>query len=175
MNQKPLKLISGSPADKESKRRLTLKVFFDLLRPHREAIKLAQEGLKELTYPFVSGDRVMPDECEEAIDYLIDVSAIYRQFQIIIKQSDTLPLAVVPIRLTLLTILLDANAQIVKLKELLVVLSEASSTSLFQSPKHLYEIECELNALQEQNDQILDQVRVFTDNARFKEREYSMA
>ncbi len=175
MSQGTLKLISNCSAAKESKQRLTLKVFLDLLRPHIGAIQSAQEALKELSHPFASGDCVMFDECEDTLDYLIDISATYRQFQVLIKQSDTLPLAVVPIRLTLLTALLDANTQIAKLKGLLIVFSEVSGTSLFQSSEQLHEIEHELDALQEQNDHILDQIKIFEDNARFKEREYSLA
>ncbi len=96
MSQRTFKLISNCSAAKESKQRLKLKVFFDLLRPHIGAIQSAQEVLKELS-----------------------------------KQSDTLPLAVVPIRLTLLTALLDANAQIAKLKGLLFGFSEESGTVCF--------------------------------------------
>ncbi len=131
MSQRTFKLISNCSAAKESKQRLKLKVFFDLLRPHIGAIQSAQEVLKELSHPFTSGDRVMLDECEDTIDYLIDISATYCQFQVLIKQSDTLPLAVVPIRLTLLTALLDANAQIAKLKGLLFGFSEESGTVCF--------------------------------------------
>ncbi len=175
MSRGTLKLINNGSLAKESNQRLTLKVFFDLLRPHIEAIQSAQDVLKELSYPFASGDCVMFDECEDTIDYLIDISIIYRQFQDFIKETDILPLAVVPIRLSLLTALLDANAQLAKLKELLVVFSEASGTSLFQSKEQLHEIEDELGTLQEQNAHILDQIKIFEDNARFKEREYSLA
>lgn len=175
MSQRTLKLISNSSAAIDINQRLTLKAFFDLLRPHKEAIQSAKEILKELSHLFASGDHVAYDKCEDTIDYLIDISATYCKFQVLIKQSDSLPLAVVPIRLTLLTALLDANALIAKLKELLIVFSEASGTSLFQSSEQLHEIENELDALEEQNDNILDQIKIFEDNARFKERGYSLS
>src|SRR5260221_9677002 len=161
MGQRTLKLISNCSAAKEIQQRLSLKAFFDLLRPYIEAIQSTQETLKELSHPFSSGDHVMYDECEDTIDYLINIATTYRQFQVLIKQSDALPLAVVPIRLTLLTALLDTNAQIAKLKQLIIVFSEASGTSLIQSSEQLHEIKRELDALEEQNDHILDQIKIF--------------
>ncbi len=158
----------------KSSGRLTLVEFSDLVRPYIEAIATRRDDLSTLKALFTSGERVWDSDCEDAIECLISVNHDTRQFHSCIERSDHLPLPVVPLRLPLLAALEDVEAQIIKLNRLLAALRNDSWTALDQSVEQVFEVKNELEILELKRAEVLDQVSILFDRARFKEREYSM-
>lgn len=155
--------------------RSRLHEFNSRVRSHIEAIISTQDTLRSLKTLFSSGDRVWPAEYEDVIECLTQMHAQERKFLTFIERSNHLPLAVVPLRLPLLMALNDVEAQIAKLNRLLVLLRNESWIVLDQPVEHLLDAKQELDILQVQIDDVLDEVRILLDSARFKEREFSIA
>ncbi len=162
-------------ASGKSSDRLTLVEFSDLVHPYVEAIVIHQDDLSTLRALFTSGEKVWDSDCEDAINYLMTVSHDCRQFHVCIERSDHFPLSVVPLRLPLLTAFEDLEAQITKLNRLLVELRNDSWAALDQPIGQVFEVTNELDILELKGEEILDQIRILFDRARFKEREYSIA
>jgi hypothetical protein len=154
--------------------RLTLAEFRDLTNPHVEAFSTARDILRSLKYLFMSGDRVLPKECEDAIRSLKGIGEESRKFQALIEHSDYLPLAIVPIRLPLIIALKEVELQVAKLIYLLDILYDEGWTTLHQRLGRQKEITHELEVLQVQNKGIVDHIGILSDRARFKEKVYSM-
>jgi hypothetical protein len=155
--------------------RLGLAEFSDHVRHHVDTIISSQDTLRALKTLFNSGDQVWPAECEDVIECLTYMSKQNRMVDNFIRRSNHLPLAVVPLRLPLIMVLLDEDTQIAKLKRLLVVLRNEGWTTLDQPVEQLIDIKDELDVLLVKSNDVLDQIGILLDRARFKEREYSIA
>ena len=92
-----------------------------------------------------------------------------------IERSDRFPLAVVALRLPLFSVLADVEAQIIELNRLIIALCDDSQTTLDQSVQQVFEIENKIVLLELKSNEVLDEVAILLDRARFKEREYSIA
>lgn len=154
--------------------RLTLAEFKARTNPHIEVFNTSKDILRSLKYLFISGERVLPNKCEDAIRSLKGIGEESRKFQALIERSDHLPLAIVPIRLPLIIALKDVELQIAKLTSLLDILYDEGWTTLHQRLSRLRKINQELEVLQVQIKEILDHVTILSDRARFKEREFSV-
>lgn len=154
--------------------RLGLAEFSDRVRSHLKVIISTQDRLRSLKTIFISGDRVWPAECEDVIECLNQMRVQGRSFHTFIERSNSLPLAVVPLRLNLIMALQEADAQIAKLDRLLIVLRNESWIVLDQPVEQLLDIKREMEILLVKNDEVLSQVSILLDRARFKEREYSI-
>lgn len=154
--------------------RLGLAEFNDRVRSYEKVIISTQDTLGSLKALIGSGDQIWPAECEDVIECLSLMRVQGRRFHTFIERSNHLPLAVVPLRLPLIMVLQDVDAQIAKLKLLLVVLRNEGWIVLDQPVEQLLEIKREMDILLVKNDEVLGQVSILLDRARFKEREYSM-
>ncbi len=154
--------------------RLGLAEFNDRVRSYEKAIISTQDTLGSLKTLISSEDRVRPAECEDVIECLTLMRVQSRRFHTFIERSNHLPLAVVPLRLPLIMVLQDADSQIAKLNRLLVVLRNEGWIVLDQPVEQLLVIKHEMDILLVKNDEVLDQVSILLDRARFKEREYNM-
>ena len=96
-----------------------------------------------------------------------------RKLYAFLERSHNLPLAAVPLRLPLIFALQETEAQIAKLKHLLIVLRDKAYTDWDQPVEQLTEIRKELDLLETKHDKVLEQVDILLDRARFKEREYT--
>ena len=155
--------------------RLELADFNDYVRDHEKAILSTRDTLRFLKTKFNSEDRVWPAEFQDVIECLNLLRLESRKFHAFIERSNHLPLAVVPLRLPLLMALQDIEAQITTLNWLLVALLNDSWTSLVQSVEKIFEVKTTLGTLDLKSEEILDQIGILLDRARFKEREYSIA
>lgn len=153
--------------------RLRLVEFYNRVRNYVKTIISILDTLRTIKTIFNSGDRVWPDQCEDAIECLTQMSEQSREFHAFIKRSNHLPLAVVPLRLPLIMALQDADAQIAKLNRFLVVFRNEGWITLDQPVEQLLDIKREMEILLVKNDEVLSQVSILLDRARFKEREYS--
>lgn len=154
--------------------RLGLAEFNDRVRSYEKAIISTRDTLGSLKTLISSEDRVRPAECEDVIECLTLMRVQSRRFHTFIERSNHLPLAVVPLRLPLIMVLQDADSQIAKLNRLLVVLRNEGWIVLDQPVEQLLVIKHEMDILLVKNDEVLDQVSILLDRARFKEREYNM-
>ncbi len=173
MRRRTLTLVSNPSAGRVQPTRLTRDEFFDRMQPYIDKFSFLCETLDILSSSFVVGGRVMIEECEGVIECAIEISHVCSQLKELIKRPD-IPLALLPIRLPLLTALIDASASVAKLEKLLYIFLDRCSTSLVQPTEERIEIASDLNALQGQIEQILAQVKDLKDQARFQEQKYSL-
>ena len=152
--------------------RLTRDEFSNLLRPHLEDIVAVREGLQEIKCLFCSGDRILPSEFENTIQYLKRTCEHQREFYALIESSEFVPTSVVPLRLPLMIALMDMEVQITKLNELLDMLCSDGWRTLQQPAERLIEIRKAIKTLISEVDEVSHQINILLDRARFKEREY---
>lgn len=155
--------------------RLGLAKFSDHVRNQVDIIISSQDTLRTFKILVNSGDSIWPAECEDMIKVLTSMAEQNRKFHNYIRRTDQLPLAVVPLRLPLIMVLLDEYTQIAKLKRLLVILRNESWTMLDWPVEQLLDINNELDVLLENINEVLGEVGILLDRARFKERQYSTA
>lgn len=155
--------------------RLSLDEFALRLRRHIWAIANAQESLLPLREVFDSGRRVWPAACSEIIQRLTASSEHGRRFHASLENSMNLPLAVVPLRLSLLVTLKNRELQITKLCQLLAVLRDKGKVALSQPAEDRYTILRELDVLIQYSAQAVQQAEELLSRARERERDYSAA
>jgi len=158
-----------------SSHRLTLAEFSDLVHPYVEAIRSKQDKLTTFRELFSSRERIWDSDCEATIESLTDVCRACRELHTCIVRSDHFPLSVVPLRFTLLSMLDDVEAQIFELNQLIVALSLDSQVALDQSAQQVFEIKDKLIVLESKYKEVLTEIAILLDRARFKEREYNIA
>jgi len=69
----------------------------------------------------------------------------------------------------------DVEAQIFELNQLIVALSLDSQVALDQSAQQVFEIKDKLIVLESKYKEVLTEIAILLDRARFKEREYNIA
>lgn len=155
--------------------RLKLADFNDRVRNHEKAIISIRASLSSLKRKFNSEDRVLPAEFRDTIECLALLRLESQKFHAFIERSNYLPLAVVPLRLPLLMALQEIETLITKLNLLLIALRNDSWTTLVQPVEQIFEVNNNLGQLDLKSEEILDEIGILLDKARFKEREYSVA
>jgi hypothetical protein len=155
--------------------RLKLSDFNDHVRNHEKVLIVTRDALRSRKQVLSSGDRVFPADFRDMMEYVTLLQQESRNFYDFIERSNHLPLAVVSLRLPLIMILQEIETMSTSINWLLANLRNESWTTLVLPVEQLFEVNNKLGLLDFKSDEVLDEIGVLLDRARFKEREYSVA
>lgn len=149
--------------------RLDLTGFFDLLVKYNAIIRNTQQELRAIGALFFSRQPILsPSDLEKALECLDQIDEWSRRFHTSIRQSIQLPLVVIPLRLPLLMALLDVQAQVAKLKQLVAMQREALWSSLYPTAEQRVAIQQSTEKLRLHCNEVLEQMDILKDKLRYE-------
>ncbi|SRR5260221_10381792 len=161
--------------------RLELTDFSELSHSYTVAISTALDTLRSIDALSHPEQQIWPSEFEKAIKCLGSIGEYCREFHAFIEHSGSLPLAVIPLRLSLLIALKDVDVKVPQLKLLFAALREVIWVTLYPPFEQRLVIQRELEELQLDCEEVLDQVNILLndlqyekDRSRFEKRIYSV-
>ena len=143
----------------------------DLIDPYVFSMTALQETLQKMQHLFCSGERILPLDFENAIQYLQIACEQCHEFCMLIA-SPHHPITVDPLRLPLMLSLTDLKAHITKLQDLLLMQRSALWQSSHQPAEYLIEVRKAIKTLIAGVDDVSHQITNLLDRVRFKESEY---
>lgn len=154
--------------------RLKLDDFLELAREHQSGIVSALRSVARVYELFSQKEDIWSDQCTYATTLLSTVSRPVKELSKLLETTDQLPIAVVTIRHRLLLTLQNVDEQVHLLSRLISAFATICQTPSRQMIKQRQEILWKVEKLLQNGEDILQQIDILFDQARFQERRLNM-